>query len=426
MLPYIQDMSAAQIPQDANPTWDKIYNHAPIALDNLRKLHSCGKKPFLNIAQSEDDLTALLEEAEKIRQTASDLVVVGMGGSSLGARALAGLAGNDFADPTQINLHTLDNADPFTLAKLLKNINPQKTFFLVISKSGNTVEVLSNTLMLLDFMREKIGADKLNQHFLFVVQPPADPSNPSPLHQLSHSNNIRILEHNPEIGGRYSILSLVGLLPAACLGIDIRALRAGAKAVMENALQAKNINDCPPLLGAAWIASQIQQNRLLHVLMPYGDRPRVFASWWQQLAAESLGKQGRGLTPLSAVGAVDQHSLLQLFLAGPDDKSFSFIASKFAQSGNKINLPQIPWLNGRSVGEVMEALQHGTIQSTIEHKRPVRIFQIEQFDAKTMGALLMHMMLEVVLIADFINIDPYDQPAVEDGKILARQFLENI
>ena len=164
------------------------------------------------------------------------------------------------------------------------------------------------------------------------------------------------------------------------------------------------------------------------VLMPYCDRLDAFALWYRQLWAESLGKDGAGTTPIRALGPVDQHSQLQLYLDGPRDKMFTLVTLDCAGDGPRIDAaladdPALQYLGGRTMGDLLDAEQRATAESLARRGRPARRFHLDRLDETTLGALLMHFMLETIIAADLLGVDAFDQPAVEQGKVLAREYL---
>jgi len=162
--------------------------------------------------------------------------------------------------------------------------------------------------------------------------------------------------------------------------------------------------------------------------MPYVDRLAYFGLWFRQLWAESLGKDGKGTTPIRAMGTVDQHSQLQLYLAGPRDKLFTLVTLDAAGSGGTVSAafaeqPALGYLAGRTMGDLLDAEQRATAASLVRQGRPTRILHLARLDEASLGALLMHFMLETIIAADLLGVDAFDQPAVEEGKVLARQYL---
>jgi glucose-6-phosphate isomerase len=251
----------------------------------------------------------------------------------------------------------------------------------------------------------------------------------NPLRMLSMRLKTPILDHDPGIGGRYSVLSNVGLLPAMLVGLDVAALRAGAGETLDAALNVGDPRDSAPALGAA-IAVGLSEKHDINttVILPYVDRLAHFGLWFRQLWAESLGKDGKGTTPIRAMGTVDQHSQLQLYLAGPADKMFTVVTSDMAGKGPVVSPdlasdPSLAYLTGKHMGDLMDAEQRATEQAFIRNGRPTRRFHITRLDEKTLGGLLMHFMLETIIAADLFGVNAFDQPAVEEGKVIARQYL---
>jgi glucose-6-phosphate isomerase len=222
---------------------------------------------------------------------------------------------------------------------------------------------------------------------------------------------------------------MVGLLPALLMGIDVKQLRAGAAVVLEQTLTAAKPSDAPAATGAALHHALAQQGKLAStVLWPYADALAVFGGWWKQLWAESLGKDGQGSTPVSVLGPVDQHSQLQLFRDGPGKALFTLVTIDMKGQG-----PAVPkaaaralgqgYLAGKRPGDLIAAQSRGTAQTLFKNGRPVRVIHVARIDAFSMGALMMHFMLETILMGRLMGVDPFDQPGVEEAKILSRQYL---
>jgi len=187
--------------------------------------------------------------------------------------------------------------------------------------------------------------------------------------------------------------------------------------------------DVPAAIGAALsIACETMLGARAQVVMPYGDRLERFAMWHRQLWAESLGKNGKGTTPIAALGPVDQHSQLQLYLGGPRDKLYTIFTQGLAGKGPRIVSadPELAYLNGRTVGDLADAEQRATIDTLIANTRPTRVFNVPTPDARTIGGLFMHFMLETIIAAHILGVDPFDQPAVEQGKVLAKKYLQDM
>lgn len=370
-----------------------------------------GTLPILTLPSRCDDLETIDEIAKQIRSSSDGLIVLGTGGSSLGGQTLCALAEKPFP------VHFIDNVDPHSIEAQLNHYDLMRQHVLIVSKSGGTLETLVQAALFLGKMAESVPQAEIYSRAHLITMP-----GESPLRTLAEHYDIPVIEHDPKVGGRYSVLSNVGLLPAAVAGVDITALRAGAKRVMDEVLQS---DEAAALQGAAWQAA-LMKTRPVSVIMPYCDRLRLLGSWYKQLWAESLGKSGLGSTPQDALGAVDQHSQLQLYLDGPKDKSLTLITLPHQHSGPKI--PPLPmdgqdYLKGQTVGDIMAAMQHGTIETLKQNGLPLRLLELDALNAETLGALLMHYMIETIAAAWLLGINAFDQPAVEDSKRIARDTL---
>jgi glucose-6-phosphate isomerase len=388
------------------------------ALARLKARNNKQAAPLLALPFATDDLAEVEALAAHVRTRFSQVLIVGAGGSGLSGRTLYGLQ-SPFAKPS---LHFLENLDPHAMDEMMAHLDMPRTCFIVISKSGSTVETLSQFYVLLDHAKKTLGAAKAAEHFVVITTPSAD----NPLGDMARECGITSLDHASDIGGRFSVLTNVGLLPAAIAGLDIRAMRAGARKVVEQMESAATPEACDPAVGAAIQVAHMQAGCNISVMLPYCERLAGFSSWYRQIWAESLGKQGKGSTPIRAVGTTDQHSQLQLYLEGPKDKLFHLILQRRAGTGHTIPTParaDVAYLQGKTTGDVMEAEQRATLETLIAGKRPVRLFTLDRLGEEELGGLLMHFMLEVILTADLLGIDPFDQPAVEEGKRLARDYL---
>jgi glucose-6-phosphate isomerase len=225
------------------------------------------------------------------------------------------------------------------------------------------------------------------------------------------------------------VLSNVGLLPAAVLGLDIAGLRKGAAAALAPVLAGKPAFEVPSAAGAALSVALAQtKGKSISVLMAYADRLEKFVKWYVQLWAESLGKDGKGTTPLGALGPVDQHSQLQLFIAGPRDKLFTIVTTENSGLGPRMDgelaaLAGEPAFAGKTIGDLVAAQGRATAQTLAKNGCPVRTIHLARIDEHGMGELLMHCMLETMIAARLFSVDAFDQPAVEEGKILAKRYL---
>ncbi|MDE2228026.1 MAG: glucose-6-phosphate isomerase [Alphaproteobacteria bacterium] len=391
---------------------DDALRRAAPSLPALARKRQDGSLPLLGLPARRDDIAQLEPLAAEFRKL-KDVIVLGTGGSSLGGQTLVALAA-----PDRTRIHFMDNVDPHSFALLFDALDPTKTGLVAISKSGGTAETLVQFFACMDWLGKRNGA-----RTIVVTEP-----KPNPLRALAGARKLRILDHDPGIGGRYSVLSNVGLLPAMIAGVDVVKLRRGADTVLDATLAARHPRDAAPALGAAIAVALNERHRVANtVIMPYVDRLAHFGLWFRQLWAESLGKDGKGTTPIRAVGTVDQHSQLQLYLAGPADKMFSLVMLDQAGKGPRMpaKLPDaiLAYLAGKRMGDLIDAEQRATAQTLIRNGRPTRVFALPRLDAESIGALLMHYMLETIIAADLWGVNAFDQPAVEEGKVLARQYL---
>ena len=421
---YKQDISRAFSDSIGKEGIDKVYfaqllGQTEKAISTLRKHRESGDWPVLTIAEETSDLAMIEKEAQQILDNYATLVVVGMGGSSRGGSTLAALTKNPFVSkPTRTAVHFVENIDPETSHQLLTTLDLKTTLFLVISKSGDTAETLAHLLVLMAEVSKKLGADQVKNHFLGIASP-----GDNALRRIAQLHHIRMLDHDPNIGGRFSVLTIVGLLPAKVAGVDIRAVRRGAKDVLLHTL----LEPSPePARGAALGLALAEKGKSIAVMMPYCDRLYTFTAWYQQLWAESLGKKHKGTTPLAALGATDQHSQLQMYLSGPRDKFMTLILLTQADKGAAIPQPpdaSLAYLRNHTIGDLMDGEQRATAETLMRNKVPLRLFTMPELNEASLGALLMHFMLETMITAQLLNLNAFDQPAVEDSKRLARTYL---
>ena len=303
------------------------------------------------------------------------------------------------------------------------------TRFVAISKSGGTAETLMQTIAALSALKNA-GLDPRNG-FLGLSEA-AKAGKRNGLRDLLTKHQVPMLDHDPNVGGRFSVLSNVGLLPAAALGLDIAAIRKGAARALAPVLAKKKPADVPAALGAALgVALAETKGKTISALMAYSDRLERFTHWYVQLWAESLGKDGKGTTPLGALGPVDQHSQVQLYIAGPRDKLFNVVTVGAAGLGPRMDgelarLAGEPGFAGKTIGDLVAAEGRATAETLTNNGCPVRTFHIERLDEESLGELLMHFMLETIVAAHLLGIDAFDQPAVEEGKVLAKKYLTSL
>ena len=402
------------------------------ALEVLRARHADGSLPLLWLPNTHDDLVPIRDTARRLAENATDVVLLGTGGSSLGGQTLAQLAGHAVPGVGALRaaprLHFMDNLDPETYGALLGKLPHTTTRFVAISKSGGTAETLMQTIAALTAVKAEGLETRIPDIFLGLTEK-ALPGKTNGLRELLAAHHVPILDHHTGIGGRFSVLSNVGLLPAAMLDLDIAAVREGAGLALAPVLAKKPAAQVPAALGAALaVALAESKGKSISVLMAYADRLERFTHWYVQLWAESLGKNGKGTTPVAALGPVDQHSQAQLFIGGPRDKLFTFVTVAGAGRGPRMEaelakLAGEPAFGGKTIGDLVAAEGRATAETLVKNGCPVRTIHLPQLNEETLGELLMHFMLETIIAAHLLGVDAFDQPAVEEGKVLAKKYL---
>lgn len=423
MMPYTQHLDACfdtaiGARGITEAAFDRAHEQAIAAATQVRHAHAAQAWPLLRLPEETCDLLSLTDIAGLIARQSRTVIVLGMGGSSLGGQTLTALARPD----AQPRLVFPDNPDPHSFTALLAALDPLNTSIIAISKSGGTPETLAQLITLIDAFRARGLEDEIAPRVLAITQP-----GDSPLRTIAERWNIPILDHDPDLGGRYSVLSNVGLLPAALAGLDGGTVRAGAAAVLHQTL---SDDQAAPIKGAAMLGALMAERGVTsHVLMPYASRLRLLAHWYRQLLAESLGKDGKGLMPIAALGPVDQHSMLQHFLDGPPDGLMTIIEAPVAGAGpafadDLTDDPRLSYLAGHTMGDMVAAQVKGTLGALVEQDRPVRHMVLQSVDERALGALMMHFMLETIMLGFMLGVDPFGQPAVELGKKLTREYLQ--
>ena len=404
-------------------------------LAGLRADHQAGKLALFDAA---NDIEAAVGEVEaayaELAADAGTIIFFGTGGSSLGGQTVAQFGGWSIAGTTtaaQLKrpmTRFYGNLDPATMRGVLSRGDIDRARFVLISKSGGTPETLSQALAAIDAVRSAGLEDRISRMFL-AISDPAEAGKTNALRDVCQRYAIPVLEHPRDIGGRFAVLTSVGLLPAVARGIDARRLLAGAKAVADNLLGASDVNEVPAAVGAA-VAVALNRERGVRaqIMMPYADRLAQFAHWYVQLWAESLGKDGQGTTPLACLGPLDQHSQLQLFMDGPNEHYLTFVRIPLAGTGPVVPadlaaLAGFEVMADKSIGDLVAAQTVAVPEALRQAGRAVRVIDIPTFDEAALGGLFMHFMAETVLAGRLMGVDPFGQPAVELGKQLTRARL---
>lgn len=358
----------------------------------------------LNILNSNFKLNIDTKDLKKFKKF-KDIALIGMGGSILGVKAI-----NNFLEiKIKKKIHFFDNLDSKKILRFKKEKNLKEVLFLIISKSGDTIETLAN-LFTLDIIKNN------SRNIIFISE-----KKNNTLLRLSKKFNLFYIEHRNYVGGRFSVLSEVGIIPAYLMGINIYKLRKNIKAhlVRKKKFLLKN--------SSIELANLLNLKKLNNLIfLNYSSELEHFLFWCQQLVAESLGKKNRGFLPVISTVPKDHHSLLQLYLDGPKDKLF-YIFSIDEKMKEKIDIEKIHneslFLNNKTLNTVKTAQKNALIKTLKKHNIPFKEFKIKKIDETVLGELFSYFILETIIIGKLNKINPYDQPAVEEVKVITKKLL---
>lgn len=406
---------------------DKEISRVHKAVEEDRKKDILG---FWNLpAMGESGLAPIQAQAERVAQIADTMVVLGIGGSALGATAvdmaLSGFLRQAFPRKKGMRLFVADNPDPRTFGQLLDGLDLRHTAFNVVSKSGSTAETMAQFMVVLHTLERALGKEEAVKRIVFTTDP--EKGN---LRLLAKTDPYVCLEVPPNVGGRYSVMSAVGLLPLMCAGHDMPALLAGA-ADMAGRCARAGLMDNPAYMFAAICMHYLRASRNVLVMMPYATDLFGMAQWFAQLWAESLGKAQHvdgtpahvGQVPVAAIGATDQHSQMQLYMEGPQDKLVCFLTlDKF---GREIVIPEmfgdidaLSYLGGQSLNKLIASEATATAAALAKEGRPNLSLRLPALNEHVLGQVLFLLEAATVAAGHMLNINPLDQPGVELGKVL--------
>ncbi len=388
--------------------------------EELKKLKESDYVNFVNLPLQLEYVKEIKEWWEERKDTIKYYVNIGIGGSALGGKALV----RSFVSPDQwecvngekVSFFFPDNVDPRDFKFIMENLPLEQTIFNVISKSGTTVETMSQMMIV---WKELEKRDLLQTNMIFTT----DPEN-GELAALSREYGIKKFTIPPRVGGRFSVLSPVGLIPAIIAGIDIEQLLEAASQIVEEVIEAAP-EENPSLIFSAINFHNYNHGKNIIALLTYASPLNLWGNWFTQLWAESIGKKrgqrGVGSTPLPAVGVTDQHSILQLFLDGPRDKIVYFLGVKKREEDIEIpeifgDREKISYLGGKSLATLMKVERDATILALKERKVPTGLIELESISEKSIGRMIMFFELGIFYAGKMFNINPFDQPAVEEIK----------
>ena len=371
----------------------------------------CNKLPALNILSNKNLLNYNLEFVKKFMNGKKHFVVFGTGGSNLGARALINI------NNKRNNISFFDNIDPIFFEKSFNNIDFNSTGFIVISKSGTTPETLSQFGSIIEVASNNDNLKTLFSNTLVITE-----FSNSPLFNIAKKNKCLLLEHNKNIGGRYSVFTNVGLVPAIIAGLDVEEIYKGA---FETFNDYQNYD----FLKIGQIFKyQSKLNLNNNVIMTYSDSLYYFGKWYLQLWAESIGKNNKGITAIHSIGTTDQHSQLQLYLEGPRDKFFTFVTADHKNKGLTINNDifkdqNLKYFKDKKMGDLMQAEQMATLETFNINNFKFREINLNLINEKNIGSLMTGCIIETISSCVYFEVDPFNQPAVEQGKKLTKKYL---
>jgi len=392
------------------------------ALDKRRRSGEIG---FWDLPEAREPARACQAYADSVRGRFENVVVLGIGGSALGTQALHAALSPALHDKrphtTRPRLFVVDNVDPVLVTGVLRAVNPATTLYNVISKSGSTAETMSQFLLFLEALKTSIG-DSWREHVVVTTD-----AKKGFLRPFATAHGLTAFTVPDSVGGRFSVLTPVGLLPGALLGWDLEALLDGAAVGRDRCLGGDFASNPAAVLAVCQHLLDTRCGVHTQVLFPYSHRLRLLVDWNVQLVAESLGKrdaEGRGVGPLphGAVGATDQHSQVQLFSDGPRDKVYTFLRVLSHTDDMLIPAPphgldDLEYLEGKTFGQLLDAEARATRVALIDKGCPNALIHFPQVDARSVGEWLMWAMASTAYGGELYRVDAFDQPGVEAGKV---------
>lgn len=388
---------------------------------------------FYDVIDDAEMVKKIEAYAKQVRGTYHHIVVLGIGGSSLGTICLRDALGHLFDADMKVRkyprLHVMDNVDPSMILELEEVIDYANTLFVVVSKSGTTPEILSQWM----YFKHRLEKHKLpvQEHIVFVTDPET-----GLLNDIGKKEGIRMFPIPTNVGGRFSVLTPVGLLPAALVGINIKKVLKGARTMRDSFLTAAYTRNLPFQIATIQYLLY-EKGKHINVMMPYAQKLFRFADWYRQLLAESIGKahdtNGQvvnvGITPVNALGATDQHSQSQLYNEGPHDKFVMFITvDKLAK---QVKIPSVykrddrtAFLDGVTFNTLIGTEHRATADSYTENNRPNITINVSKVDEETLGELFLLFEGATAYLGEYFGINAFDQPGVERAKVLTKTYLE--
>lgn len=394
--------------------------------DHYKQLVLSRQQGFLDLGLQSQNIQKITEFTQSVQGKYTDIVILGIGGSMLGPVTILDALNRDGKKPS---IHCLDNIDPVLITEITEKIDLKSTLFLVQTKSGGTPETLAQYFYFKNLI-QKANLEVKN-HFVFVTDPLK-----GYLRKIANLENIQTFEIPQNVGGRFSVLTPVGLLVSSLVGLDISKLLEGAQNAKEQFFDGGDFSSFK-LAVSQFILNLKGKN--ITVLMPYSSQLKTVANWYTQLLSESTGKRLNlnseevftGMTPLPALGATDQHSQLQLFQEGPNNKLIVFL--EVENFDNVLEIPNLwekkdnlDYLNNKTFNQLLQAELEGTKKSLTESQRPNISLKIDRINEYSLGQIFMFLQISVAFLGELLEINTYDQPGVERSKVLAKEILSGL
>jgi len=417
---------------------EELENESDRIHNELEQKRNSGELPFFDLPYQQALIDEIIESANDIAHKFDNFVVLGIGGSTLGGIALHTSLNHIFYNQLSKELRNsrpkiffLDNIDPNFISSIFDVIDLEKTCFNVISKSGGTAETAAQFLIFLHELKNSLGPKKYRDHIITTTDPEK-----GILREITENEGFVNFPIPGGVGGRFSVFTPVGLLPATVTGIDIKQLLDGA-ALMDKKCRNKNVWENPAYLNAIFhYLFDMKKSKNISVMLPYSNSLKDIADWYRQLWAESLGKKYNnkgevvhtGQTPVKALGVTDQHSQLQLYIEGPNDKVITFLSIEKYQSKVGIpleyeNIKDISYLSGHSLNELIRAERDATELSLTKNLKPNCNIVFPEINEFTVGQILFMLEVQTAFAGGLYHINAFDQPGVEEGKLFAYGIL---
>ena len=395
---------------------NELLNKTNDILFKFRNDIKSNKIPIFSLINSDEDIEEIIRNAKYFTSNKlTDFILIGTGGSSLGAEALIQANLNN---PTnkKINFHILNTLDSNSVSKVLDTINPKTSKFLAISKSGKTTETVALLLVVINWLSS--NSIKIENAGMVMCEDINNHAND--LMKIVNQYGLKVIEHE-NIGGRFSVLSSTGLLPAAIMGIDPYSIRNAARRSLRNIFENTSF-----ILSSSVFSRVNNMGGKLNCIIHYGDALASFVSWYKQLWNESLGKASKGSFLITGKGSIDQHSQLQMWLDGPNIANYTFIKVEKSEGYKILSDDKELLLSGLTLETLQNIMADSTYTALKDNNRSVRMISISEITVESVVELMVKLILEVLVVAELTDVDPYTQNAVEKIKINISKRLKNI